>query len=62
MKQDIGLDDIRMDLDALFSESREGLQRVKHIVQNLKDFSRPGGTTKEMTDLEQGLGSTLNVA
>ncbi|WP_198120196.1 ATP-binding protein [Massilia rhizosphaerae] len=62
MKQDIGLDDIRQDLDALFSESREGLQRVKHIVQNLKDFSRPGGTTKEMADLEQGLNSTLNVA
>jgi signal transduction histidine kinase len=62
MKQDIGLDDIRMDLDDLFKESREGLQRVKHIVQNLKDFSRPGGTQKEMADLEQGLDSTLNVA
>ncbi|MCS0628846.1 ATP-binding protein [Telluria mixta] len=62
MKQDIGLDDIRQDLDALFVESREGLQRVKHIVQNLKDFSRPGGTEKEMADLEQGLNSTLNVA
>ncbi len=62
MKQDIGLDDIRQDLDALFAESREGLQRVKHIVQNLKDFSRPGGTEKEMADLEQGLNSTLNVA
>jgi PAS domain S-box-containing protein len=62
MKQDIGLDDIRQDLDALFIESREGLQRVKHIVQNLKDFSRPGGTKKELADLEQGLNSTLNVA
>jgi PAS domain S-box-containing protein len=62
MKEDIGLDDIRQDLDALFIESREGLQRVKHIVQNLKDFSRPGGTEKEMADLEQGLDSTLNVA
>ena len=62
MKQHIGLDDIRQDLDALFVESREGLQRVKHIVQNLKDFSRPGGTEKEMADLEQGLNSTLNVA
>lgn len=62
MKQDIGLDDIRQDLDALFSESREGLQRVKHIVQNLKDFSRPGDTKKEMANLERGLDSTLNVA
>jgi PAS domain S-box-containing protein len=62
MKQDIGLDDIRQDLDALFLESREGLQRVKHIVQNLKDFSRPGEIKKEMADLEQGLNSTLNVA
>ncbi|MCS0583009.1 ATP-binding protein [Massilia pinisoli] len=62
MKQDIGLDDIRQDLDALFSESHEGLQRVKHIVQNLRDFSRAGGTTKELANLEQGLDSTLNVA
>jgi PAS domain S-box-containing protein len=62
MKQDIGLDDIRQDLDALFSESHEGLQRVKHIVQNLRDFSRAGGTTKELANVEQGLDSTLNVA
>jgi PAS domain S-box-containing protein len=62
MKQDIGLEDIRLDLDALFNESRDGLQRVKEIVQNLKDFSRAGGNKKEMTNLEQGLNSTLNVA
>lgn len=62
MKRDIALDDIRDDLDALFSESREGLQRVKHIVQSLKDFSRPGDTKKAFANLEQGLDSTLNVA
>jgi len=62
MKRDIGLDDIRLDLDALLSESLDGLKRVKQIVQNLKDFSRVGGVEAEMANLEQGLDSTLNVA
>lgn len=62
LKQDIGLDEIRPDMDELLSESLEGLKRVKHIVQSLKDFSRIGGTEYEMANLEQGLDSTLNVA
>ena len=61
LKQDTGLDLIRLDMDDLLDESLDGLKRVKHIVQNLKDFSRVGGTTFEMANLEQGLDSTLNV-
>jgi PAS domain S-box-containing protein len=62
LKQEIGLDNIRLDMDDLLSESTEGLKRVKDIVQNLKDFSRASGTTNEMANLEEGLDSTLNVA
>ena len=62
LKQEIGLEDIRLDLGDLLRESMEGLNRVKHIVQGLRDFSRVGGTEKEMANLEQGLDSTLNVA
>jgi PAS domain S-box-containing protein len=62
MKDDIGLALIRQDMGDLLAESLEGLQRVKEIVQNLKDFSRVGATEYEMANLEQGLDSTLNVA
>lgn len=62
LKLDIGLEEIRLDLDDLLRESLEGLKRVKDIVQNLKDFSRIGGTESEMANLEQGLDSTLSVA
>ena len=62
LKQDIGLEEIRLDMDALLNESLDGLNRVKQIVQNLKDFSRVGGTENEMANLEEGLDSTLNVA
>ncbi len=62
LKLDIGLEEIRLDLDDLLRESLEGLKRVKDIVQNLKDFSRIGGTESEMANLEHGLDSTLSVA
>jgi PAS domain S-box-containing protein len=62
LKDDIGLELIRQDMGDLLAESLEGLQRVKQIVQNLKDFSRVGATEYEMANLEQGLDSTLNVA
>ena len=61
-KQDMGLEDIRLDMDDMLRESLDGLKRVKHIVQSLKDFSRVGGTEYEMSNLEEGLDSTLNVA
>jgi len=44
------------------SESREGISRVKKIVQNLKDFSHAGSDEVwEWVDLHHGLDSTLNI-
>ncbi|MEO7495861.1 MAG: ATP-binding protein, partial [Massilia sp.] len=62
LKRTIALEDMRLDLDDLLSESREGLKRVKDIVQNLKDFSRVGSSERELANLEVGLDSTLLVA
>lgn len=50
------------DIPSLIAESREGIERVTRIVQDLKDFSRTG-RDEEWTavDLHKGLESTLNI-
>ncbi len=52
---------LRQDIDQLMAESKDGLQRVRKIVQDLKDFSRVGDTHWQWTDIHQGLESTLNI-
>lgn len=56
------LDFMLRDLPELVAESREGIERVTKIVQDLKDFSRAGrGDAWVMADLHKGLDSTLNI-
>jgi signal transduction histidine kinase len=55
------LEYLRSDLPALLAESKDGLMRVRDIVQNLKDFSRVGETKFDWADLHQGLDSTLKI-
>ena len=61
MKQQIDIAYMRKDVGNLLSESMEGLQRVKRIVQDLKDFSHMEKQEKQWANLEQGLDSTLNI-
>lgn len=56
------LDFLRDDIQQLLEESREGIGRVKKIVQDLKDFSRVDTAEEwEYADLSQCLDSTLNI-
>lgn len=55
------IDYLREDIPDLLRESREGLARVKHIVNDLKDFSRADEGEWQEADLNRGLESTLNV-
>ncbi|MDM5181435.1 response regulator [Massilia sp. DJPM01] len=55
------VDFIRHDFATLMSESRDGLQRVKDIVQSLKDFSHADNADTTFADLHQGLDSTLRI-
>ena len=55
------LDYLRDDIGTLIDESLDGLQRVRRIVQDLKDFSRVDSTEWQFADLEAGLESTLNI-
>ncbi|RLP53771.1 MAG: hypothetical protein D6160_14365 [Ketobacter sp.] len=43
-------------------ESQEGVERVKQIVQDLKDFSRIDEAEWQRVDLHTGIESTLNIA
>lgn len=61
IKKQTDLDYMRNDAGSLLAESMEGLQRVKRIVQDLKDFSHVDKQERQLADLEHGLESTLNI-
>ena len=61
VKQEAEIDYLKGDIVDLMKESREGLKRVKDIVQALKDFSHVGEANWLEADLHQGLDSTLNI-
>ena len=52
---------LRSDTEDLIRESQDGLDRVKKIVSDLKDFSRVDQAEWQEADLNAGLESTLNV-
>ncbi|WP_374682132.1 ATP-binding protein [Accumulibacter sp.] len=57
----IDLDYLRDDLQDLLHESDDGLQRVRQIVQDLKDFSHIDSGEWTAVDLNACIKSTLNV-
>lgn len=53
---------LKNDLRLLIDESKEGINRVKIIVQSLKDFSHADTSDEwQLANLHQGLDSTLNI-
>ena len=54
-------DYLKTDIDDLLRESRDGLERVKKIVADLKDFSHVDKSEWQEADLNAGIESTLNV-
>jgi signal transduction histidine kinase len=62
MRTKVELNFLKEDIPVLMSESREGIVRVRKIVQDLKDFSRVHGTQDwQWANLHQGIDSTLNI-
>ncbi|WP_175784316.1 histidine kinase [Burkholderia ambifaria] len=55
------LDYVRDEIATLIDESIDGALRVRRIVQDLRDFSRPGSGEWCVADIHAGLESTLNV-
>ncbi|MET3131548.1 two-component system NtrC family sensor kinase [Oxalobacteraceae bacterium GrIS 1.11] len=62
LREEIDLGFLRDDIPVLMSESREGIVRVRHIVQDLKDFSRVDANQEWVwANLHNGIDSTLNI-
>ena len=61
LKKEIDAPYMREDIGLLLTESLDGLQRVRRIVQDLKEFSHVDRSELERVKLETGLDSTLNV-
>ncbi|WP_316875673.1 ATP-binding protein [Ralstonia edaphi] len=61
VKQAADLEYVREDVPALLMESQEGLQRVKTIVQGLKDFSHVEEAQPQLANLETCLETTIKI-
>lgn len=62
LRQQVDLPFLMNDVPVLMSESREGIERVRKIVQDLKDFSRVDANQEwQWADLHTGINSTLNI-
>jgi PAS domain S-box-containing protein len=61
IKQKIGYDTLAADLGPLMTESKDGIERVREIVQNLKAFSRVDEGTHKHADINHCVKSTLHM-
>lgn len=63
LKKKMNFDYIRIDVRNLVSETQEGVERVKTIIKDLKDYARTNSPTNYLpSDIHVGLQSTLNIA
>ncbi|MEW6326036.1 MAG: ATP-binding protein [Thermodesulfobacteriota bacterium] len=61
LKEKMDIDFVLGDFDKVIAESREGTERVKKIVQDLKNFSHVDQAELKWANLNKGLDSTLNI-
>jgi signal transduction histidine kinase len=62
LRETMQLDFLKEDVPGLMRESKEGIVRVRTIVQDLKDFSRVDSAQEwQWASLHQGIDATLNV-
>ncbi|NOY44960.1 MAG: PAS domain-containing protein [Deltaproteobacteria bacterium] len=61
-RQEADLDFLLEDVAEIVADCREGAERIRKIVTDLKTFSHPGGDDWEYADLNRCLESTLNIA
>jgi len=63
LKKKVNFSFIRNDVRNLVSETQEGVERVKTIIKDLKDYARTNHSSSYVpSDIHVGLKSTLNIA
>lgn len=61
LHKDMEIDFLLEDVLDLIGDCRQGAERIKTIVTDLKAFAHPGDEAMKFTDINQGLATTLNV-
>lgn len=62
LREQVELDFLKEDIPVLMRESKQGIARVREIVQNLKDFSRVDSAQEwQWANLHLGIDATLNI-
>ena len=61
VSREIDLDYVRSDFEKALLESSEGAERIRHLVKDLRDFSRPDLPERVAADVNQALDSTANI-
>lgn len=60
-EEEVDIEFIQKDVGDLIGDCREGMDRIKKIVEDLKHFAHPGEDRIKETDINAGIESTLNV-
>jgi signal transduction histidine kinase len=61
LSREVDLDYVRTDFEKALLESVEGAERIRHIVRDLRDFSRPDLPARTPADVNQAVDSTANI-
>ena len=61
VKEEMDLDFVLDDIDDVVSESREGAERVRKIIQDLREFAHIDRPQKMPADINAGLENTLHI-
>jgi PAS domain S-box-containing protein len=61
LEKGMDIDYIIKDVIPLITESREGTERIKKIVQDLKNFAHPGDEKLRTVNVNDSIESTLNI-
>ena len=62
IKEEVDINFIKGDIKDLILESEDGISRVKKIVQDLKNFCHVDDEEWQLSDIHNGIDSTLNIA
>jgi len=61
LKEQVGYARTMADLDSILADCREGAERVRDIVQNLRTFSRLDEAELRRTDIHEGIDSSIRI-